>query len=518
MHGLSFETSICYWQDQPGSRHPRRRRGAARDADARPAGHRALPTLTAPALSSPLRPAGAASRTRRWRHGSDGHRRRRPPTSRPGKRLGRGTAPRAELTPGPSLAAREEAAYELERRPTPAGRPFPRRRGQGAGTAAQLLFFFFFRFGRREPFFFFSRPFRFLGFALLSGTIGSRSGFFFTLSRGPRPSRLGLARSHGVSGGLTRPGLTRPQSRPKSTGRARGDSDPTRRARPGQPRPPLAGAARSAAKAAARQRSTGRCARTERALCPRPCPIGSRSLGLSLGLFSASLGSSSSRTAAQKSAARGRHPRALLGPGPAPAPRLLRRTPEDSRGHAAVTQPGSVKTFLPGSGRNDTSPATGSRLERRPPCWRYRTPPRLPPMTEGSSEEPAPPGALSDATRKASSIGRTEKGGRKAAARAATKAPRPQRACESAGHVPERPAWHRRAPPTPPRPPTPAGRSWLSAPVRKTKRSRGRSAGGAATQPAGPRDNANGQQLPPATPRGRPTSHRLCLRKRTAKK
>lgn len=196
MHGLSFETSICYWQDQPGSRHPRRRRGAARDADARPAGHRALPTLTAPALSSPLRPAGAASRTRRWRHGSDGHRRRRPPTSRPGKRLGRGTAPRAELTPGPSLAAREEAAYELERRPTPAGRPFPRRRGQGAGTAAQLLFFFFFRFGRREPFFFFSRPFRFLGFALLSGTIGSRSGFFFLRSLGARALRDSASRVH----------------------------------------------------------------------------------------------------------------------------------------------------------------------------------------------------------------------------------------------------------------------------------------------------------------------------------
>ena len=64
MHGLSFETSICYWQDQPGSRHPRRTRG-------RPARRRALPTLTAPALS-PLRPAGEASRTRRWRHGSDG--------------------------------------------------------------------------------------------------------------------------------------------------------------------------------------------------------------------------------------------------------------------------------------------------------------------------------------------------------------------------------------------------------------------------------------------------------------
>ena len=195
MHGLSFETSICYWQDQPGSRHPRRRRGAARDADARPAGHRALPTLTAPALSSPLRPAGAASRTRRWRHGSDGHRRRRPPTSRPGKRLGRGTAPRAELTPGPSLAAREEAAYELERRPTPAGRPFPRRRGQGAGTAAQLLFFFFSASDDASLFSFFLGP---SGFSVSPFSLGQSVlvRVFFLRSLGARALRDSASRVH----------------------------------------------------------------------------------------------------------------------------------------------------------------------------------------------------------------------------------------------------------------------------------------------------------------------------------
>lgn len=92
------------------------------------------------------------------------------------------------------------------------------------------------------------------------------------------------------------------------------------------------------------------------------------------------------------SAARGRHPRALLGPGPAPAPRVVLRTPECSRGHAAVTQPGTVKTLLPGSGRSDTSPATGSELERRPPCSRDRTPPRLPPMTERSPGRAGPAG------------------------------------------------------------------------------------------------------------------------------
>ncbi|XP_057898261.1 collagen alpha-1(I) chain-like [Melospiza georgiana] len=101
------------FMDQPGSRHPRRRRGAARerpDAPGPPA--RAPPTLTAPALS-PLRPAGAASRTRRWRHGGDGRRRRRPAASRPGgawggeRRHARGTplAPRPTPAAGPSRDA-----------------------------------------------------------------------------------------------------------------------------------------------------------------------------------------------------------------------------------------------------------------------------------------------------------------------------------------------------------------------------------------------------------------------------
>ncbi|XP_064499701.1 collagen alpha-1(I) chain-like [Pseudopipra pipra] len=87
MHGLSFETSICYWQDQPGSRHPS---GAAR------------------------------------RRPDDGGGPRRAP--RPGRLGGAwaGKAPRARG--GNPRAATAD----------PGGRPFPRRRGQGAGTAAQL--------------------------------------------------------------------------------------------------------------------------------------------------------------------------------------------------------------------------------------------------------------------------------------------------------------------------------------------------------------------------------------------
>lgn len=143
-------------------------------------------------------------------------------------------------------------------------------------------------------------------------------------------------------------------------------------------------------------------------------------------------------------------------------------------------------------------------------------------MTEGSSEEPAPPGALSDATRKASSIGRTEKGGRrKAAARAATKAPRPhsvrasQRDTSPRGRLgtaepPRRPRGHRRQ----------QARSLVAFGSGQENETQQRTERGGCRhpQPAGPRDNANGQQLPPATPRERPTSHRLCLRKRTAKK
>lgn len=185
MHGLSFETSICYWQDQPGSRHPRCTRG-------RPAHRRALPTLTAPALS-PLRPAGVASRTRRWRHGSSGT----------------GSGDREPGTwAGPAAPIPREASHNRPRRPALPAPPRARSRDRCAAL--------------------FSRA-------------ASRS----------RLPRDGDTRGHAPAPrGTGRLGLTRPRSRPGcrshaiggtggetvsppcrgSTGRARGDSDPPRRA------------------------------------------------------------------------------------------------------------------------------------------------------------------------------------------------------------------------------------------------------------------------------------------------
>ncbi|CAM9171687.1 unnamed protein product, partial [Bubo scandiacus] len=141
MHGLSFETSICYWQDQPGSRHPRRTRG-------RPARRRALPTLTAPALA-PLRPAGEAAaagapggrRRRRAEGGAGGARRswgdpregpgarpESPPRARPG---GRRAAPRGGKARSPQRAAADAAAQRgrpARRDPTAGNRHRPGER------------------------------------------------------------------------------------------------------------------------------------------------------------------------------------------------------------------------------------------------------------------------------------------------------------------------------------------------------------------------------------------------------
>lgn len=55
MHGLIFETSICYWQDQPGSRAPGHRPTPARRLSAGKGAHRERPTPAAPP-ASPDRP------------------------------------------------------------------------------------------------------------------------------------------------------------------------------------------------------------------------------------------------------------------------------------------------------------------------------------------------------------------------------------------------------------------------------------------------------------------------------
>ena len=280
------------------------------------------------------------------------------------QRLGRGTAPRAELTPGPSLAAgRRWHTSSNDGRPRrPALPATPRARSRDRCAA---FFFVFFRFGQTRAFFF-SRPF---GLVLRPSLWENRSGsgVLLSLSRGPRPSRLGLAFTRS-RGGAQRLGLTRP---PKPAQKAPDVLEETATRRGGRGpdnRGPSAGAARSAAGGGTTKEQPGGALARNGLFSPVRAPSVLGSLRLSLGLL-LSLSRARARAAPPpKSAARGRHPRALLGPGPAPAPRLLGRTPEDSRGHAAVTQPGSVRRFLPGSGRNDTSLATGSRLERRPPC------------------------------------------------------------------------------------------------------------------------------------------------------
>ncbi|XP_063245353.1 collagen, type I, alpha 1a-like [Prinia subflava] len=249
--------------------------GAHRRAD-RPARRAtALPTLTAPASF-----AGSDPRERhRGRDGGGtaataaaGGDRPRHSTAR--RRLGRGTAPRRGASP-PHPPRGGEAGGRPRRRPTPAAGPSRDAAGKEPGPLRS------FGFGQRgpassrvpvfSPFFFLSRlsgrpapPFpnhlRRLGLALESHNArGARNGVRLGLTR-PRgrpparrpvtgerdrpPARLG--RREPPARGASPLRHVPPPGRAESTGRARGDSDPTRRARPGH-RGPSAGAARSAA-------------------------------------------------------------------------------------------------------------------------------------------------------------------------------------------------------------------------------------------------------------------------------
>ncbi|XP_066426125.1 collagen, type I, alpha 1b-like [Molothrus aeneus] len=109
------------------------RRGARAPGRARPAGEnppRAKPRPPPPGLLSPLRPAGAASRTKARRRPAAW--RRRGAGGKGGGRPHRGPA-----APGAGNGATREGRPSATA--DPGGRPFPRRRGQGAGTAAQLF-------------------------------------------------------------------------------------------------------------------------------------------------------------------------------------------------------------------------------------------------------------------------------------------------------------------------------------------------------------------------------------------
>ena len=126
MHGLSFETSICYWQDQPGSRHPRRARAASRTAPAR---------RTRPLPSGDCRRAGSDPR-RSGLHGRDGGVSAAAGTARnQAARLGGGRRRRSRTLP--------PHAARVAHRPAPGGRPFPRPpRARSRDRCAAFFFFF----------------------------------------------------------------------------------------------------------------------------------------------------------------------------------------------------------------------------------------------------------------------------------------------------------------------------------------------------------------------------------------
>ncbi|XP_053789959.1 collagen alpha-1(III) chain-like [Vidua chalybeata] len=204
-------------------------------------------------------------------------------------------------------------------------------------------------------------------------------------------------------------------------------------ARGAPPRPPRGGEARDALgdgrprrpalPATPRARSRDRCAASD---------LDGTSLSGGLSRLS------SSRTATRR-AARGRHPRG------ASRDRGQHQHLACIEGHLCkLAGPRGRHTArdgqaaLPGSGRGGTSPATGSELERRPPCP-STGPRRGLPHDREDPEEPGRPGALADATRKASSIGHTgrgcccccccccgKEGGKAAADTLATRAPRPR--------------------------------------------------------------------------------------------
>lgn len=125
-------------------------------------------------------------------------------------------------------------------------------------------------------------------------------------------------------------------------------------------------------------------------------------------------------------AARGRHPPGP-GPTPAPAPRATLTDPCGSRGRSAITQPGSAGKAPSFGAENDGQRATGARALtaaagtlapseaaphlRREANWRRGRPclntgHRCGSPGTGERRRAGPPGALSDATRMASSIGK----------------------------------------------------------------------------------------------------------------
>lgn len=117
MHGLIFETSICYWQDQPGSRRSCAGRRSRKGADGD--GHAAAPRW---GLPSPTDRTGEAGR----------------PTGAPRPAPGGESGPgRSDERRAGGRGRRERGAARAERLPVGSdGSPSPPRGGAGEGTAA----------------------------------------------------------------------------------------------------------------------------------------------------------------------------------------------------------------------------------------------------------------------------------------------------------------------------------------------------------------------------------------------
>lgn len=361
MHGLIFETSICYWQDQPGSRAKGRRPDAPDP-----------PTTAQPFSLSPSGPTRSARGARLRRLAPNvlpfAGRRRRPTGRTP---LG-----------GEGGPPRRSHARSRGRTGGGRGAPAPRRRtrappprGEGAGAAAQLAS---------------SRAF----------SPAARSG----LTPREPGARHGTARRH-------RPGLTRPpgpagerETEPRRPRLADAlEEKATSRRTPPQHRRPFPEAARSAA--------GGNVGRKPHARGPRRPEgrRGGRRTPPALNFLAPRLASPNGRfpsfdtppPCCSRPALAGS--RTGVGAGASLTTHwvLLRLAGPLGR-HTAGLGRASSRPLSERAGERLTSRTTGSEPERRPPVPEHRTPQRLP--RDGERRGAGPPGALTDATRMASSI------------------------------------------------------------------------------------------------------------------
>ena len=371
MHGLIFETSICYWQDQPGSRAKGRRPDAPDP-----------PTTAQPFSLSPSGPTRSARGARLRRLAPNvlpfAGRRRRPTGRTP--LGGEGGPPRRS-----HARSRGRADRRRERRarsPKADPRASPTRGRSGRRCAARVV----------------ARLFA--GGALRAHAAGAG-----------RAARHGTAAPAGAdppSGTGGRAGNGTPP--PETGGRARGEGDLEADAAP-TPETLSRGGTRSAA--------GGNVGRKPHARGPRRPEgrRGGRRTPPALNFLAPRLASPNGRfpsfdtppPCCSRPALAGS--RTGVGAGASLTTHwvLLRLAGPLGR-HTAGLGRASSRPLSERAGERLTSRTTGSEPERRPPVPEHRTPQRLP--RDGERRSAGPPGALTDATRMASSIDGRNGGGR----------------------------------------------------------------------------------------------------------